>query len=79
MEKVAPKIAVNWIGVSSLNNMEGVNSVNYHSNQGCLGNTSAGNTRREIPGNTIQEIRDRPVIQEILKKKKKKKNPFEWL
>ena len=29
--------------------------------QGCLGNTSAGNTGREIPGNTVQEIRDRLV------------------
>ena len=29
--------------------------------QGCLGNTSAGNTGREILGNTVREIRDRPL------------------
>ena len=43
--------------------------------QGCLGNTSVGNTIREIPGNTIREIRDRPVITG---KYKKKKNLF-WM
>ena len=29
--------------------------------QGCPGNSRAGNTGREIPGDTVREIRDYPV------------------
>ena len=49
--------------------------------QGCLGTTSAGNTGQEIPGNTVREIRDRPVnTGKYIKKKKRKekKTLFEY-
>ena len=38
-----------------------LSKVFYGCHQVCLGNTRAGNTGREIPGNTVREIRDRPV------------------
>ena len=38
--------------------------------QGCPGNTRAGNTGREIPRNTVRDIRDRPDNTGKYRKKK---------